>query len=907
MLYASSKSDIHRLDEVARVTGLRRDNEAGAKLLDLVNRIWRTNTVPSRFISDSMVATWIDNEALRRDMPELLGEPDQYRLLGWYCCARLLESGCRFSREPVDCILDRMAREIVAESPNSRLPYTALMMSIYHWRSDVRDVVSLRGESGRPAFLAWYYTHGIRELGIVHHVRAEEWAVLNAPADNLGYDTLSLLCLFVLDWMPHPDFDLASPEDRVRAWAWFTQQHAGSAEPLAGALNGHETGWLAPGDIRLAPAPAIVDRGSGAAGDSAGQPDAPPRFGEQQAVAPHGSKYGVEWQTAEYFDRRGAGSRLLLSGEWFAAEELFSWSHAPWASLVFQPSGPIEKTVNLGLLLHATADVALLPDRQLTIYVNGNIVWGGFVRDAAGRELIVGLPGRHIRAGAVNLVQFQISQPFVPAESMASADFRKLGVPLQRLWIDQSGGLGRAADRTGTPQLHGPMPAPAGQGNEKLLVLRGDLLSHTGYAKEARALAGLVPGHFRTIGVDIHPDPFDNQAVVPFPIVLEAEALKQVAEHRSRCTVVHCTAPDDFTVWPNAWNVGWPSWETDAVPYLREWPLRIGLMDAIWAKTAFMETFVRRAGYRGPVHSVPWPQEFARTRDPSSDSAQEVSTSYFEAILDLRRPYRLRLLGDLRSEARLLFLAVQSMAPRKGLPLLLSEWRSHVEGSGGGDILVLRLAFRHAAGLSADWEEMFLEALATAGFRRGGPVRIALIPTALSDAELTGMYRAADGFLSMTFGEGFGGPIAEAIQNDRPVIAPRHTGLCDLIPENYPLIVSSARMAVALKGNLPAYPHSASWFIPKAGELRKKLEEFAAMTVPERRQLVEDCRKYAMNSCWTPVVRQRLAAALDDLERGWLDHAGLDHAGFDHAGLDRREEPVSSLFATALARRHAAD
>src|SRR5712692_2003703 len=102
MLYALSKSDVRRLDEVARFTGFTRDREEGAKLLDLTNKIWRTNTAPSRFISDSMVATWIDNKVLHRDMPELVAEGNQYRLLAWYCCARPLDSGCLISREPVD-------------------------------------------------------------------------------------------------------------------------------------------------------------------------------------------------------------------------------------------------------------------------------------------------------------------------------------------------------------------------------------------------------------------------------------------------------------------------------------------------------------------------------------------------------------------------------------------------------------------------------------------------------------------------------------------------------------------------------------------------------------------------------------------------------------------------------------
>ena len=133
-----------------------------------------------------MVACWLDNKVLHKDMPSLFSEADQYRLLAWYCCARPLDSGCAMSSEPVDPILARMARESVAESPHSRLPYTALMMSVYHFRADVRDAVALNSE-GRPLFLGWYYAHGIRELAIIHHVGAEEWAALNTVEPKI-YD-----------------------------------------------------------------------------------------------------------------------------------------------------------------------------------------------------------------------------------------------------------------------------------------------------------------------------------------------------------------------------------------------------------------------------------------------------------------------------------------------------------------------------------------------------------------------------------------------------------------------------------------------------------------------------------------------------------------------------------------------
>src|SRR5438128_2472196 len=84
--------------------------------------------------------------------------------------------------------------------------------------SPVRRKRVLRG-AGHPSLLGWYYAHGIRELAIIHHVGADEWAALN----EMGDDGLSPLCRFALEWRPHPQFDLTAREDRAKAWTWFIQ------------------------------------------------------------------------------------------------------------------------------------------------------------------------------------------------------------------------------------------------------------------------------------------------------------------------------------------------------------------------------------------------------------------------------------------------------------------------------------------------------------------------------------------------------------------------------------------------------------------------------------------------------------------------------------------------------------
>ena len=103
----------------------------------------------------------------------------------------------------------------------------------------------------------------------------------------------------------------------------------------------------------------------------------------------------------------------------------------------------------------------------------------------------------------------------------------------------------------------------------KLLVIRGDLQSHSGYSAAARDYCRILKTLFdRIIGVDIHfsPDrPFER---FPFPLVEEAEARRQAAAESA--LVLSFTTPDCYARYDHAVNVGLTFWETDRFP-LQDW------------------------------------------------------------------------------------------------------------------------------------------------------------------------------------------------------------------------------------------------------------------------------------------------------------------------------------------------
>ena len=320
-------------------------------------------------------------------------------------------------------------------------------------------------------------------------------------------------------------------------------------------------------------------------------------------------------------------------------------------------------------------------------------------------------------------------------------------------------------------------------------------------------------------------------------------------------SVLHHTPVDDFRSFPGAWNVGTFAWETDVAPHLRQWAIKIALMDRMWAQCSMIAELIRSTGYAGDIHTITWPFDFARARQSDSRLRQTIGVRLFDDLAANGFSIRNCSLAEARIGARNLFVAVQSMAARKGLPILLHEWQRHVARSAhSSDLLILRLAFRHSSDLTGAPEEQVSTLLQDAGFRVGQHARIGIIVDALSDSQLTELFQTADAFVSATLGEGFGGPIVELIANDRPVIVPRHTAMCDYIAPDYPLIVRSERRVVGLRGGLSVYPPAASWHVPLPGAVADNLAAFACLAARERVKLARDLRARAAEFCAVPVV-----------------------------------------------------
>jgi len=391
-----------------------------------------------------------------------------------------------------------------------------------------------------------------------------------------------------------------------------------------------------------------------------------------------------------------------------------------------------------------------------------------------------------------------------------------------------------------------------------IFVIRGDLRSNTGYGKATRALASLLGGRFSVVGVDIHFNPHDQDGGFDFPVITDHEVAALARTNPNACFVLHYTTPDTFLYVDGATNIGCFYWESGRLPHA--WLDLINAMDRIWAPTTFVKDVIAKSGYVGAIDIVTWPHDF----NLLPDDAHRLASVPGHVVANLAgRPPQAIDIATVVVDGPL-FMAVQSLAPRKGLPILLSEWRDYLAGGGEGWLL-LKLRFIHSTyGHGLPWERL-AELLTAAGFRPGDTTSIILVSEDLSEAQMETLYARADAYVTATYGEGFGGPTIEALQRSRAVIAPRATGALDLLAPDYALNVEVREMAVGLRGGLSVYPQGSTWQLPVKGSIVRAFTTFARASDAERQTMVENARTFAAQFCSIPQVQRQLDVALTSL------------------------------------------
>jgi glycosyltransferase involved in cell wall biosynthesis len=372
----------------------------------------------------------------------------------------------------------------------------------------------------------------------------------------------------------------------------------------------------------------------------------------------------------------------------------------------------------------------------------------------------------------------------------------------------------------------------------------------------------LLSDRFDVVGVDVHPNPTDASGPFPFPVLKEADIPGLIAREDTPPIILNYTTPDSFIYYPGAVNIGDLYWETEAIPFRAAWPDFIQSMDHIWAPTTFVARFVRRCGYSRPITIVTWPQDLQPIADRSRVHGIQV---HYVPVMTRHPAPRTIGLDKLRRKSANIFLAMQSLAPRKGLPILLSEWRDYVASNATDDVLLLKLRFIHSSRIGDNPVAQLHELLEETGFRSGDPAQIAMISEHLTDESTQALYVQADAYITASYGEGFGGSVAEALCHGRLVLAPRHTGMADLLAPDYPLAFEYLPRHVALRGTPSIYPHSSLWRLPLRGTLRTAIGAFVSMSRDQRAATLASARSHLDTFCSKAAVQSSLSTFFDAL------------------------------------------
>lgn len=415
-----------------------------------------------------------------------------------------------------------------------------------------------------------------------------------------------------------------------------------------------------------------------------------------------------------------------------------------------------------------------------------------------------------------------------------------------------------------------------------ILFVRGDLQAETGWSRATRALVAAIEGQFdKVVGADLHCHAAKSWACFGHP-VFNDDTVCALLSGTPDVVVLHACQPSHIRRVHGALNLGWWFWETDSIRSELDWCERLGALDLLFVPSDWQASWVSRLGLRTPVRTLPWPHDILPERGPAHGQPVGVVRAY--RPLSRRQLGQLDGLGRHHPGLRQVVLAGQattldlgahhgryaftvlSDAPRKGLACLLAEWLAYRADGGRLDTLLVRFAGLDALHDAGQLLVRFTQiALAAMRGREDALGDLLAVVEPMSEHTLNAAFVGAAALVVATLGEGFGGPIVEAVQAGGLPVAPRHTACAQLMPKDYPLAFAPMSYTGSLVGQLPIQPGSGTWHPPVPGALAAALRRLDAMTEDERAVVWTSIGSHLRSLLAPDAVSERFAEALREL------------------------------------------
>jgi glycosyltransferase involved in cell wall biosynthesis len=385
-----------------------------------------------------------------------------------------------------------------------------------------------------------------------------------------------------------------------------------------------------------------------------------------------------------------------------------------------------------------------------------------------------------------------------------------------------------------------------------MLVVRGDLRSETGWSRATRALLEALGSTFGpVVGVDLHYHPRRSKSEFPYPI-LDDQAVLALIENAPESVVLHAALPHEVFRIPGVVNLVWWFWETDALPALSDWGEHLDSVDAILVPSPWQADWLSCFKPKPPIFVVRWPQSgeaaqagLLRQHELKLYRTWSAEEQHRFVSIDRRRHSLLSRVtfgrrSQLQKERQFsdtvitfrdalssydgYFFAVQTDAPRKGLPVLVNEWCRYRARATANHALVIRFSALDVTLSPVDIVGRFMNiAFASGRGEFSALADIYLLVDEVPEAALNGLYASAVAFIAPTYGEGFGSTIVEAAFAGCPPVAPAHTACDQLLPKEYSFRYESVPYVGTLIGQLPIQPPNGAWNLPKTGAIADQL------------------------------------------------------------------------------------